>query len=145
MKRVELKISQRELGFTLMEMLVVLVLIGLIAMVAIPQITRMLGSAQSKATNIQMETLSTAIRFYQLDTGAYPTNEEGLEVLWSISDDKSGWNGPYIRQKRQLLDPWGNTFIYRFPGENASYDLISLGADNKEGGTGEDADVKAIP
>lgn len=138
------KVPNNQAGFTLMEMLVVLVLIGLIAMVAIPQITRMLGSAKSKATNIQMETLSTAIRFYQLDVGDYPSNSEGLEALWSATD-KPGWNGPYVRQERQLLDPWGNAFIYRVPGENAPYDLISLGADNKEGGSGEDADITAIP
>ncbi len=145
MKKMSLKTRYNESGFTLMEMLVVLVLIGLIAMVAIPQITRMLGSAQSKATNIQLETLTTALRFYQLDIGEHPSSEEGLKALWSISDNKTGWNGPYIRQERQLLDPWGNEFIYRIPGEDAPYDLISLGADNKVGGTGENADVKAIP
>lgn len=131
-------------GFTLMEMLVVLVLIGLIAMVAIPQITRMLGSAKSKAATIQMETLSTALRFYQLDVGEYPSSSEGIELLWSAGN-KPGWNGPYIRQERQLQDPWGNAFVYRVPGTNGSYDLISLGADNKEGGDGEDADITAIP
>ncbi len=131
-------------GFTLMEMLVVLVLIGLIAMVAIPQITRMLGSAKSKAATIQMETLSTALRFYQLDVGEHPSSSEGLEPLWS-ANNKPGWNGPYIRQERQLQDPWGNAFVYRAPGTNGPYDLISLGADNKEGGDGENADITAIP
>lgn len=139
------KVKYKENGFTLMEMLVVLVLIGLIAAVAIPQITRLLGSAKSKAAVIQLETLSNSLRYYQLDTGAYPTTEEGLKILWESNGDIAGWNGPYIRQEKQILDPWGRAFEYQVPGEVAPFDLISLGADGVEGGEGEDADIAAIP
>lgn len=132
-------------GFTLMEMLVVLVVIGLIAAVAIPQITNLLGSAKGKAAKIQLDTLSASLRHFELDNGAFPTTEQGLEILWTMTDANPGWNGPYVRQERQLRDPWGHDFIYRAPADGAPYELITLGADNKEGGTGEDADHAAIP
>ena len=136
---------KKEPGFTLMEMLVVLVVISLIAAVAIPQITKLMGSAKSKSTKIQMETLSASLRYFEMDTGAYPTSDEGLSVLWSMGEPPAGWNGPYLRQERQLRDPWNRDFLYRSPVEGAPFELISLGADGKEGGNGEDADIKAIP
>ncbi|MEP3226277.1 MAG: type II secretion system major pseudopilin GspG [Parasphingorhabdus sp.] len=142
MKRAKTK---TESGFTLMEMLVVLVVIGLIAAVAIPQITNLMGSAKSKSAKIQLETLSASLRYFEIDTGAYPTSEQGLEVLWSMAEPDPGWSGPYLRQERQLRDPWNRDFIYRSPAEGAPFELISLGADGKEGGTGEDADLNAIP
>lgn len=132
-------------GFTLMEMLVVLVVIGLIAAVAIPQITNLLGSAKTKAAKIQLDTLSASLRHFELDTGAFPTGDQGIEVLWNMADPDPAWNGPYLRQERQLKDPWGFDFIYRSPVEGKPYELITLGADNKEGGTGDDADLAAIP
>ena len=130
-----------ERGFTLMEMLVVLVLIGLIAAVAIPQISHLLGSAKSKAARIQLETLNRSLSFYQLDNGAFPTAEQGLAALWTRPGDLPTWNGPYVREERQLVDPWGRPMLYRLTGENRAFTLISLGADGREGGTGEDADV----
>ncbi|MEO9599808.1 type II secretion system major pseudopilin GspG [Parasphingorhabdus sp.] len=136
---------QRENGFTLMEMLVVLVVIGLIAAVAIPQITNLLGSAKSKAVKIQLDTLSASLRYFELDTGAFPTTEQGIQVLWSMTNPDPAWNGPYVRQERQLKDPWGFDFIYRSPAEGQPFELITYGADNKEGGTGENADHVAIP
>ena len=136
---------KKESGFTLMEMLVVRVVISLIAAVAIPQITKLMGSAKSKSTKIQMETLSASLRYFEMDTGAYPTSDEGLSVLWSMGEPPAGWNGPYLRQERQLRDPWNRDFLYRSPVEGAPFELISLGADGKEGGNGEDADIKAIP
>lgn len=132
-------------GFTLMEMLVVLVLIGLIAAVAIPQVSRLMGSAKSKAANIQMETLGQSLAFYQLDNGDYPTGEQGLAALLRNPAELPTWNGPYVRQERQLSDPWGRAIVYRYPGENGGYELVSLGADGQEGGTGEDADIRAAP
>lgn len=131
-------------GFTLMEMLVVLVVIGLIAAVAIPQVMRLLESAKSKAARIQLETLSQSLNYYQLDTGGFPTTEQGLKALWQSPGQNEAWSGPYVRQERQLLDPWGHAFVYRSPGQDGDYDLISLGSDGKEGGTGEDADLKAV-
>lgn len=128
-----------------MEMLIVLVLIGLIAAVAIPQVTRLLGSAKSRAAALQMETLSASLRYYEIDNGAFPTTEQGLQVLWEAPADLVSWNGPYIRQEKLLKDPWNREFIYNAPGSDVPYSLTSLGADGAEGGTGDDADVAAIP
>jgi general secretion pathway protein G len=136
--------AARERGFTLMEMLVVLVVIGLIAAVAIPQVMRLLESAKHKAARIQLETLGQSLNYYQLDIGEYPTSQEGLAALWKAPPQKEAWNGPYVRQERQLLDPWGHAFIYRAPGKEGAFDLITLGADGKEGGTGDDADLSAL-
>ncbi len=131
-------------GFTLMEMLVVLVVIGLIAAVAIPQVMKLLEGAKHKAARIQLETLSQSLVYYQLDIGGYPTTDQGLKALWQSPGGNEAWNGPYVRQERQLLDPWGRPFIYRSPGQSGDFDLISLGGDGKEGGSGDDADLSAI-
>jgi general secretion pathway protein G len=130
-------------GFTLMEMLVVLVVIGLIAAVAIPQVMKLLEGAKQKAARIQLETLSQSLSYYQLDIGSYPTTAQGLQALWQAPGGTETWNGPYVRQERQLLDPWGQPFVYRSPGQSGKFDLISLGGDGKEGGTGDDADLVA--
>lgn len=144
MKRVaKSRCSAGENGFTLMEMLVVLVVIGLIAAVAIPQVTGLLGSAKSKAAKIQLETLAQSLTFYQLDVGQYPTTDQGLKALWQAPEPVESWGGPYVRRERQLIDPWGRPFAYRAPGETGAYELVSLGADGKEGGNGEDADLSA--
>lgn len=128
-----------EAGFTLMEMLVVLVLIGLIAMVAIPQVSRLLGSAKGQAARIQMETLSRSLSFYQMDNGDFPTAEQGLAALWQRPGDMPTWNGPYVREERQLSDPWGRPVVYRLA--DGRFTITTLGADGREGGTGEDADI----
>lgn len=130
-------------GFTLMEMLVVLVVIGLIAAVAVPQVMKLLESAKHKAARIQLQTLSNSLSAYQLDMGQYPTEPEGLKILWSAPETMLDWNGPYVRRDTQLNDPWGRLFLYRNPGKKRAYDLITLGADGKEGGRGDDADLSA--
>jgi general secretion pathway protein G len=135
--------GQGERGFTLMEMLVVLVVIGLIAAVAIPQVTKLLGSAKHKAGRIQTETLINSLQVYEMDTGAFPSTEQGLAALWKAPDGATEWNGPYVRRQKQLIDPWGRPFIYRVPGTKGPYDLISLGGDGKRGGYGDDADLSA--
>ena len=133
-----------ERGFTLMEMLVVLVVIGLIIAVAVPQVMRLLESAKHKAARIQLETLSHSLNYLQLDTGAYPSPEQGLKLLWENDSGAEGWAGPYVREERQLLDPWGRPFVYRLPGEGKRpFELISLGSDGVEGGSGNDADLAA--
>lgn len=131
-----------EKGFTLMEMLVVLVIIGLISAVAIPQVTRLLESAKHKAAGIQLETVGQSLGFYQLDVGNYPSTKEGLAVLWEAPDGNDLWNGPYVRDARQLKDPWGRDLIYRSPGEKGAFDLLSYGADGAEGGSGDDKDIR---
>ena len=130
-------------GFTLMEMLVVLVVIGLIAAVAIPQVMHLLGGAKSKAAKIQLETLSQSLSYYQLDVGSYPTSEQGLRALWEAPGPLPSWSGPYVRREQQLTDPWGKPFVYRAPGQKGPFELITLGADGAPGGSGENADLSA--
>lgn len=132
-----------EAGFTLMEILVVLVLMGLIAAVAIPQVMKLMGSAKHKAAKLQIETVVNSLQYFENDVGAYPTTEQGLQALWTAPEGVADWDGPYVRREKQLIDPWGSTFIYQSPGKSRRYDLMSLGADGKEGGAGDDADIIA--
>jgi len=131
-------------GFTLMEMLVVLVLIALIASVAIPQVMRLLEGAKSKAAKIQLETVSQSLHYYQIDIGRYPNTQQGLTALWTAPAGIDSWAGPYIREPRQIVDPWGNPLIYTIDDTGRKFQLGTLGADGKAGGTGEDADLSAI-
>lgn len=134
--------QEKQSGFTLMEMLVVLVIIALIAAVAIPQVMRLLESAKTKAARIQLQTVSQAVSFYQLDTDRWPTTADGLTVLLEAPDNDETWAGPYVRGPEQLRDPWGRPLIYRSPAGDNAYSLKTLGADGREGGRGEDRDVE---
>lgn len=128
-------------GFTLMELLVVLVILGLLATVAAPQAMHYLSGARHDGGKLQLQGLSTAIDLYRLDNGRYPSREEGLGVLVQKPAGQDRWNGPYVRKADQLQDPWGRPWRYRAPGEHGPYDLFSLGADDRPGGSGEDRDV----
>ncbi len=128
-------------GFTLLELLVVLVVMGLIAAIVTPQVMSMLSGAKSNSAALQIETLSTALNYYQLDVGSYPSDEQGLGALLAAPTEVKNWRGPYVRKRQHLSDPWGRPFRYRTPGRQGPFDLYSLGADGKEGGDGENADV----
>ena len=143
MRRFRRRVGNSERGFTLMEMIVVLVVIGLIAAVAIPQVMKLLGSAKGKAARIQLETLDQSLTMYQIDMGTLPTSEQGLRALWLAPADAANWMGPYVRREQQLVDPWGRPFVYVSPAEGAPYRLTTLGADGQQGGTGENADLSA--
>jgi general secretion pathway protein G len=134
-----------EEGFTLMEMLVVLVVIGLIAAVAIPQVMKLLGGAKAKAARIQLQTVENGLNYFQLDVGRFPTDSEGLQALMTAPANVSSWSGPYVRNQKQLIDPWGRPLIYKAEANGKPYMLETLGADGKEGGTGDDADIIAEP
>ena len=134
---------RHERGFTLMEMLIVLVVMRLIAAVAVPQLMKLLGGAKHKAAAIQIETVAHAVDYYELDTGAYPTQAQGLQALWTEPADTPVWSGPYVRRQQQLIDPWGRALVYKVPGANHHYAVQSLGADGKAGGTGDDADISS--
>jgi len=125
-------------GFTLIELLVVLAILALIASFAGPQVFKWLGDSKSKAAQVQIESLGSGIDLYKLEVGNYPPS---LEALVRSPAGVARWNGPYLRKKVIPSDPWGNSFVYRMPGEHGPYDLYSLGADNIEGGEGEDRDV----
>lgn len=132
---------RRERGLTLVELLVVLLIIGLIAAFAVPQVMRYLGGARQDAAAVQINQLSGILDLYRLDVGRYPTSSEGLDALLDQPSGADGWNGPYVRKADALIDPWGNPYEYRVPGRNGEFDLYSLGADGNEGGDGENADV----
>lgn len=132
---------RRERGLTLVELLVVLLIIGLIAAFAVPQVMRYLGGARQDAAAVQINQLSGILDLYRLDVGHYPRASEGLDALVEKPSDATGWNGPYVKKAESLIDPWGNPYQYRIPGEHGEFDLYSLGADGSEGGEGEDADV----
>lgn len=128
-------------GFTLLELLVVLVILGLLASLVGPQVLNQLGGSKSKAAALQIEEYSSALDLYRLEVGRYPSEREGLEALIKKPGNALNWNGPYLKKKVIRQDPWGNDYIYRFPGEHGDFDLYSLGADNREGGEGEDRDL----
>lgn len=130
--------DRRQLGFTLLELLVVLAILGLIATFAAPQVLKWLSGAKSDAARIQIEALGTGIDLYRLEVGNYPPD---LEALVSQPSGADRWNGPYLKKRTLPKDPWGRDYLYRYPGENGAYDLYTLGADGQEGGSGEDADV----
>ncbi|MEE9542341.1 MAG: type II secretion system major pseudopilin GspG [Thermodesulfobacteriota bacterium] len=126
-------------GFTLVEILVVMVILGLLAALVGPKLFGHIGKSNTRAAKVQIELFSTALDSFRLEVGRYPTSEEGLGSLVALPDVES-WNGPYIR-KELPMDSWGNPYIYSSPGEHGDYDIVSLGADESPGGQGESQDV----
>ena len=134
--------AAEQAGFTLLEVLVVLVILGLLAaVVAGPQIFKYLGTAKSEAAKVQVSQISQALDLYRLEIGRYPTQEESLVALVEAPPGLTKWNGPYLKKKDAIVDPWGRQFLYKVPGEHGDYDLYTLGADNAQGGNGEDQDI----
>ncbi|HEY7643273.1 MAG TPA: type II secretion system major pseudopilin GspG [Steroidobacteraceae bacterium] len=136
--RVGWPLAQR--GFTLLELLVVMVIIGLLAGFVAPRYFAQVGKSQVKAARAQIDAFDKALDQYRLDLGRYPTTEEGLGGLMNAPPGEPGWSGPYLK-KAVPLDPWGHPYVYVSPGEHADVDLISYGKDGQPGGTGENADV----
>lgn len=128
-------------GFTLVELLVVLVILGLIAAIATPQVIKYLGRANTDAARIQIDRLAGVLDLYRLELGDYPSEDTGLEALVERPPGAERWNGPYIKKAESLKDPWGKPYLYRYPGEHGDYDLYSLGKDGREGGEGENQDL----
>lgn len=132
---------RQQAGFTLIELLVVLVILGLLAALAGPRVVGYLGGAKSDTARLQIANFKSALDLYRLDTGSYPTTQQGLAALVRSPGNVPGWKGPYIDSRDVPLDPWGNPYLYRMPGEQGPYDLYSLGSDKAPGGTGEASDV----
>jgi general secretion pathway protein G len=130
-------------GFTLLELMVVLLILALIATIAAPQVTKHLRKAKVETAKIQVDALGAAVDSFHIDNGRLPTNEEALKVLVERPDALPSWDGPYIKKRESLIDPWGQPYRYRIPGKTAEYDVYSLGSDKKEGGEGEAKDVGA--
>lgn len=139
MKLKRMRIPQA--GFSLIELLVVLAILGLLAGLAGPKVIKYLGGAKSDSAKLQIEEFGAALDLYRLETGRYPNSAEGLQALVQQPSGVTGWNGPYLKKKAVPKDPWGNDYRYASPGQHGPYDISTLGADNKEGGEGEDKDL----
>ena len=133
---------KRMRGFTLVELLVVLAILGLLVGLVGPRVMKTLGTSKTKTARIQIEELSGALDIYRLELGRYPTTSEGLQALVEKPGDMENWSGPYLKKSYVPKDPWGFEFEYQSPGEHGSFDIWSLGADNREGGDGEDQDIR---
>jgi general secretion pathway protein G len=127
-------------GYSLIELLIVLAIIGLIVGLVGPRVLGYLETSKAKSARIQIENFGKALDMYFIDAGRYPTSAEGLEALVQKPAAGAAWNGPYLKGKVPG-DPWGNKYNYRSPGEHGKYDLYSYGADGRDGGIGNDADI----
>jgi general secretion pathway protein G len=130
----------RAAGFTLLELLVVIVIIGLLAGYVAPRYFSQVGKSEVQVAKAQIDAIEKALDQYRLDTRHLPTTEEGLAVLVAKPASAPQWNGPYLK-KAAPSDPWGRPYVYRVPGQKGEFDLFSYGRDGKPGGTGEDADI----
>jgi general secretion pathway protein G len=130
----------RSYGFTLLELLVVMVIIGLLAGYVGPKYFAQVGKSEIKTAKAQIDALEKSLDQYRLDTGHYPSQELGLNALVIKPASEAKWDGPYLK-KAVPLDPWGNAYVYTIPGQHSEYDLLSYGKDGQPGGTGEAADI----
>ena len=127
-------------GFTLVELIVVVIIIGLLAGLVLPQFIRQEEKAKLRTTKAQIELFGTALDTFRLDVGRYPTTDEGLQALRQKPGGLERWDGPYLR-KELPLDPWSKPYAYRSPGEHGAYDIVSYGADGTPGGEGDNRDI----
>ena len=128
-------------GFTRIELMVVMIILGLLAALVVPRMFGRIGEAKKKAANAQIELFGTALDSFHLDVGRYPSSAEGLEALITQVSGIEGWNGPYLKKTEVPADPWNNPYHYEAPGKHGDYDLYSYGADNAEGGEGDNEDI----
>ncbi|MGV0983651.1 MAG: type II secretion system major pseudopilin GspG [Limnohabitans sp.] len=133
-------LRSRHRGFTLLELLVVMVIIGLLVGYVGPRYFSQIGKSETKAARAQIDALEKALDQYRIDTGHYPSSEQGLAVLNERPANEVNWAGPYLK-RAVPLDPWGRPYIYKMPGEHGELDLLSLGKDGQPGGQGDAADV----
>ena len=133
-----------EAGFTLVEILVVITIIGLIMAIVGPRVLNYLGESKVKAARIQIESLGSALDLYYLDMGRYPNSNDGLAALVQRPGNAEEWNGPYLKGGVVPNDPWGHAYVYRSPVEHAPYEIVSYGSDGQEGGAGTAADITSL-
>ena len=129
----------RDAGFTLIELMIVIAILGLMAYMVAPRLMGVMGKAKPKIALTDIRNLETALDLFYLDVGRYPTEDEGLKVLMQAPENLPNWGGPYL--KKPPKDPWGRDYVYKFPGEHGPYDIMSYGADGQPGGEGENGDI----
>lgn len=136
-------LSRREAGFTLLELLVVLAILGLLIGLVAPRVLGVFGTAKEKIVRLNIANLGTDLDMYKLDVGSYPSTEQGLQALLIRPADIANWDGPYIKGTRLPVDPWGHPYVYRSPSERTGfqYDLYSLGPTGQTGGSGREAPI----
>ncbi len=128
-------------GFTLMELLVVLAILGLLMGLVGPQLINQLGGAKTKTAGLQIKDLEQALEMYKIDVGRFPATDQGLTALVQKPSNANGWNGPYLKGKEVPLDPWGHEYHYKYPGDHSDVDVFTYGQNGAPGGEGEDTDV----
>jgi general secretion pathway protein G len=131
----------RDGGFTLVELLVVLVILSLIMGLVAPRVLGYLSDARVRSAKLQIDSLTAALDLFYLDAGRYPSQSEGLAVLVKRPPSVDNWNGPYLKQTALPVDPWGHPYEYRVPGQAGPYMIVSLGSDGREGGSDDAGDI----
>jgi general secretion pathway protein G len=137
----ERRVDASQAGFTLVEMLVVITIIGLIMGLIGPRVLNYLSESKVKAARIQLQSFASALDLYFLDAGRFPSTAEGLAALVRRTPGVAAWNGPYLKGNDVPNDPWSHNYVYRSPGERGPYDIMSYGSDGQEGGSGSAADI----
>jgi general secretion pathway protein G len=128
-------------GFTLVELMVVLVILAMLTAIAAPRVTKYLSKAKVQTAHIQVDALSAAVDAFVVDVGRAPSDAEGLKALLTAPADIKTWDGPYTKKGASLIDPWGRPYLYRNPGRHGDFDVYTFGADNREGGEGDALDI----
>ncbi|MFN3498405.1 MAG: type II secretion system major pseudopilin GspG [Pannonibacter indicus] len=136
------RVFRRNGGFSLIEVLVALTILAIIVGIVGPRAAAFLGKSKEKAAGLQIKSIQSSLELYYIDTGNYPSEAAGLAALVTPPSGVRGWAGPYIDSPQALDDPWGRAYIYKSPGETRPYEISTLGRDGREGGTGEDRDIK---
>jgi general secretion pathway protein G len=131
------KRDARDEGYTLVELLVVLAILGLLVAIATPQVLKYLDSSKLSAAHTEVESLASAVDLYRLDVGRYPTAQESLEALVAAPPNVTAWNGPYVKKRASLIDPWGHPYKYRQPGQHGEFDIYSDGPDGGSEASGD--------
>ncbi|MEI9930342.1 MAG: type II secretion system major pseudopilin GspG [Rhizomicrobium sp.] len=133
--------NRAEDGFTLLELLVVLAIMGMLAAIIAPQVIKYLGTSRTQTAKVQVQNIMQGLELFRVDVGRYPNQQEGLVALVNPTPTAPNWNGPYLKKESALQDPWGNPYLYQIPGQHGEADVYSLGSDKAPGGTGEAQDV----